>query len=205
MNPDSPQPPQNVDYLNLISTPTNRSGKFGSKFNIILMILGGVVVLTIIFLVVTSFSGGSTSNIEKLSARLKAIEAISTSAQPNIKSTKLRAANSSLNIYMKDVNTSLNKLAPSGVNTAKLPKSITNNEALTQKSITDDLAEAKLLGQYDAVYSQSMTNLIGFTILDMQKLSKSTNSESFKKFLDDTSNNLQTTSDNIKNYSSATN
>jgi len=169
------------------------------------MILGGVVVLTIIFLVVTSFSGGSTSNIEKLSARLKAIEAISTSAQPNIKSTKLRAANSSLNIYMKDVNTSLNKLAPSGVNTAKLPKSVTNNEALTQKSITDDLAEAKLLGQYDAVYSQSMTNLIGFTILDMQKLSKSTNSESFKKFLDDTSNNLQTTSDNIKNYSSATN
>lgn len=205
MNPNNPQPPQNVDYLNLISTPTNRSGKFGSKFNIILIALGGVVVLTIIFLVVTSFSGGGTSNIEKLAARLKSIEAISTSAQPNIKSTKLRAANSSLNIYMKDVNTSLNKLAPSGVNTAKLPKSITNNEALTQKSITDDLAEAKLLGQYDAVYSQSMTNLIGFTILDMQKLSKSTNSESFKKFLDDTSSNLQTTSDNIKNYSSATN
>lgn len=203
MNPNNQPAPYSVDYLNSISSSSSQNN-FNSKYKLIAIILGGLILLAVGLMILSGLSGGNTAKVELMSARLKTIETISTSEQTNLQSSRLRASNTSLNIYIKNVNKSLKDLAPFGVKTDKLPKSVLSKEKIYSDELKTNLSEAKLNGIYDTVYVQEMTLALGLLIVDMQSLSRQTPSGSFKTFLDETVKNLQTTSDTIKKYNVTT-
>lgn len=200
MNPNNQPQTYSVDYLNSIST-TPGSNKFDSKLKIIIIALGVLLVIGLVLLFF-GMSGGNASKVQAMTAQLKTIETISNTEQSNLQSTKLRAANTSLNIYVKNVEKSIKDLAPYGINPDKLPKDVLAKEKINSDQIKNKLLEAKLNGIYDAVYSQEMTLALGLLNVNMQTIADETSAGKFKSFLEETIKNLETTSNSIKNYNS---
>jgi len=189
MNPT--QPDYSVDYLNQIAPQAPKKMGFSRMQYVLIAAVGLVVVLTIIFGIVIS-SSNSTEPEKQLAARLIGTEKIVGDAQTQLKSSQLRTLNSNLKIYLTNTNRDIAApLLKSGVNVAKLDKTILASEAGTD--ITTRLEDARLNAVYDRTYAREISYQLGTIVALMRQINASTNSQSLKTFLDDAYKNLEPT------------
>lgn len=186
MNPDQNQ--YSIDYLNQIAPTPKKPGINNTLF---LSIVGGGIVLALIVgaLMLSKGAAGPVQKMERLTARLTTLQAISTKAQTKLKSNSLRATNSSMTLLLTNVNRDITApLKLNGVDTSNLDKTIVASEdgsALTQK-----LEDARLNAIYDQTYAREMAYQLETVTALLKEIYTSTNSASLKTFLNTTNNNL---------------
>jgi hypothetical protein len=187
MNPDQNEYP--VDYLNQIA-PQQKKAMLNPKL-VFGLIGGGVLLLIVVVLLINSSgSAGPTQKMQTLAARLLTLQTISNDAQKTIKSGALRGINSNLNIFLTNTNRDIvSPLAKSGIEVAKIDKSITQKEdgsALKQR-----LENARLNAIYDRTYVREMNYQLDTVTTLMQDIYTSSGNASIKEFLVTTDKNLQ--------------
>ena len=146
-------------------------------------------------------SSGGTSPIQTLSARLVSTTNTVTSANKNIKNTKLRALNSSLNIYLSNTTRDLAPILVINKIDAKKPnKSITKAES--NVAMLAVLEDARLNAVYDRVYAREMNTQLEKILLLMNQINKTTKSSQTKTFLDNAIKNLEPIQKQFADYNS---
>lgn len=183
--------PQNysIDYLNQIA-PQAPKKQFDPKMRLIAIILGVATIVTILLVIVTSFTGGSKSDMQQLAARLATTEKLATDAQKNLKSSELRSLNGSLKILLTNTNRDIAEpLKNNGITVTKLDKAILAKEDGAQMIAA--LEDARLNATYDRTYAREMSYQLETIVLQMKELYASTSSSSLKTFLDTSYKNIQ--------------
>ena len=189
MYPNQQQPPTyTVDYLNQISPQAPKKGFLGKKEIIITAVLAGLV-LVVVILALAINAGGSSDPNKQLAARLISTQTIVEGSQVKLKSTELRTLNSNLNIYLTNTNRDIvEPLAAVKIDIEKIDKSILAAEAGTD--ITNRLEDARLNATFDRTYAREISYQLETIGALMRQLYTSTNSVTYKAFLDNAYNNL---------------
>lgn len=183
--------PQNysIDYLNQIA-PQAPKKRFDPKMRLIAIILGIATIVTILLVIVNSFTGGSKADMQQLAARLATTEKLATDAQKNLKSSELRSLNGSLKILLTNTNRDIAEpLKNNGITVAKLDKTILAKE--NGADMIAALEDARLNATYDRTYAREMSYQLETIVLQMKELYASTSSSSLKTFLDTSYKNIQ--------------
>jgi predicted outer membrane protein len=199
------QPGQNeypIDYLNQIAPEQKKPG-LDSKFTFII-IAAGVVVAAVVGLMLLSGGGASDSqNLATLSARMQTLQKISTTAEKNIKSGKLRSTNSTLSLFLTNANKDIEApLLKNGIKPNSIDKSIVARESGTK--LTSTLEDARLNATFDRVYAREMVYQLGTVASLMKKIYTSTKSKSLKDFLVTTDNNLKPIRTQLTDFNAST-
>jgi len=202
MNPTQVNP---LDYLNQIAPSEQKAPRLGS-FKPVHFIAAGLIALLLLILViglVTKAAGGPTANMEHLAARLQATAKIAAAADPNIKSGKLAALNSNLDIFLTNTNRDI--AAPFkevGVDTAHLSKAMITSEAGTQLSARLD--DARLNAVFDSTYAREMAYQLATILTLMKEVYKVTGNTDVKNFLENAYTNLEPTQQSFDSFSATT-
>jgi uncharacterized protein (UPF0333 family) len=209
MYPDQNQnQPQNqqqysIDYLNQIAPQPKKSGLNDKKF--LFLVGGGLLVAIIVGIFILSSGGGSTGpkgKMQTLAARLLTLQTISNTAQKNIKSGKLRSANSSLTIFLTNANRdAVDPLAKNGVEIKGIDKKITAAEAGTD--LSGKLEDARLNAVFDRTYAREMGYQLDTVAVLMKDIYANTKSKSLKDFLVGTDNNLEPIKKELYDFNAA--
>ncbi len=197
MNPEQNQYP--IDYLNQIAPQQPKAGMSRNKF---LMLMGGglLLIIIVVVLMLSSGGGGPKDKMQTLAARLTTLQDISKKAQPNLKSSALRATNSGLTILLTNANRDIvDPLKINGIDTTKLDKTIQTKE--DGKALTAKLEDARLNATYDRTYAREMTFQLQTTSALMGDIYDHSNSKSLKDFLTATDNNLQPITKSLSDFS----
>lgn len=195
----TPTPPP-VDYLNQIAPKTTKPSllKPGPK---LLALIGGILVVIVIILSITVnvIVDARRTPLETLASRLTATETIVTDAQANLKSSQLRSLNSSLKLYLTNVNRDIGGvLDQAGVDTAKIDDSILTQESTT--ALSERLEDARLNGIYDRTYAREMAYKLATTLSLVQDISAGSYSDEVKTFAEDVYTNLAPTQEAFDSY-----
>lgn len=186
MYPD--QHEYSIDYLNQIAPQAPKKG-LSPKLRLIVLILGGVTLLTIILMIISGLNAPRTDDIQHLAARLQSTQKIAEAAKSNLHSSQLRSLNINLSIYLTNANRDIaTPLKNNGINPAKLSKSVITQES--GAAITATLDDARLNAVYDRTYAREMSYQLETTMVLMQKIYRSTKSASLKTFLQTEYDNL---------------
>jgi len=197
MNPDQNQYP--IDYLNQIAPQQPKAGMNRNKF---LLLMGGglVLIIVVVVLMLSAGGGGPKDKMQTLAARLVTLQDISKKAQPNLKSSALRATNSSLTILLTNANHDItDPLKINGVDVKNLDKNIQAKEDGTE--LRDKLEDARLNAIYDRTYAREMTYQLETTAALMGDIYDHSNSKSLKDFLLATDTNLQPIRQSLSDFS----
>lgn len=187
MNPD--QNPYSIDYLNQIA-PAQQKSKLLNKWVVIFGILAVIVGAVVIISLLAKSTSTPTQDLEKLSARMTSLQAITTAAQPNLTANQLRSTNSNLSIFLSNTNRELSEqLVKNGVTPAKISKAVIAAEANT--AMTTALEDARLNATYDSVYAREMSLRLVETTSLMSRIYDKSKSKSMREFLQATDTNLQ--------------
>lgn len=207
MPPQQDQNDQNqqqypVDYLNQIATQPQKKGLADRRF---LMIIGGGVVLVLIAIILmfaSSGSGGPKEKMQTLAARLQTLQTISRDAQKNIKNGDLRSTNSNLSIFLTNTNRDIvEPLAANGVEVGKLEEKIVAQES--GEELIADLEDARLNAIFDRTYAREMSYQLDTVDVLIREIYNSTNSASFKTFLENTNKNLEPLRQQFSDFNAA--
>jgi hypothetical protein len=188
------------DYLNQIAPQAQKKPLFSFGLKQIVMI-GAVLVILVIILavIVNSISGSGRSPLEHLSAKLTATQAVTNSAQANLKSSELRSLNSNLKLYLTNTNRDITApLLSAGVDVAKLDTSIV--EAESTVSLSARLEDARLNAVYDQTYAREMAYQLGQTMTLMVQINSSTSNSKLKAFLKSAYSSLKPTQESFANF-----
>lgn len=207
MNPNQPQspmpplPPQ--DYLNQIAPQQVKKSFFvmGPK---LVLIIGAFLVIAVIVvaIVVNVLVQNSRGPLEHMAARLESTATIAAAAQKNLKSNQLRSLNSSLNLYLTDINGDIaTPLKSAGVDVEKLDKKIVSAES--GSDITATLEEARFNGYFDRTYAREMSYRLQTLITLMQQVYASTGNSELKSFVKTVYDNLEPTQKSFDEFNSA--
>ena len=191
MGPQSnlPENGNSLDYLNSIAPTASQRSTLGfikgplKPVHYIFAALAALVVIVIILSIVLNIvNGGVNAKAERLSARTQATFTITEAAKERIKSADLRGLNSSLGLYLTDIN---NKLIPPlksmGITTTKLPANVRSQEA--GKAITERLEDAYFNAIYDSTYAREMAYQLSTILTLMKEIYQSTNNAALKTLL----------------------
>jgi hypothetical protein len=156
-----------------------------------LLILLPILIIVLTLAVVLNVSASARKQpLETLTARLSATQKVVAAAQPNLKSSALRSQNSSLNLYLTDLNSDIAEpMKNNGVDVKKLSDSVLAKESTTD--LTARLEEARLNARYDRTYAREMAYLLDTTLTLTKQIYSTTNSTTLKTFLEATYNNLE--------------
>ncbi|HET6746634.1 MAG TPA: hypothetical protein VFH06_00830 [Candidatus Saccharimonadales bacterium] len=201
MNPDQNQYP--IDYLNQIAPQQPKAGMSRSKF---LLLMGGglFLIIIVVVLMLSAGGGGPKDKMQTLAARMITLQDISKKAQPNLKSSALRATNSSLTILLTNANRDIaDPLKINGIDVTKLDKNIQAKE--DGQALKDKLEDARLNAVYDRTYAREMTYQLQTTSALMGDIYDNSNSKSLKDFLLATDNNLQPITKSLSEFSDTVN
>lgn len=209
MYPEQPQPSvaptPPPDYLNQIAPqqPKRSSFKLGPK---LFLVIGAVLVVVVVILsiVINILVQNGRQPLEHLSARLTSTASVVDKAQGTLKSSKLRSLNSSLNLYLTDINSDIaTPLKSAGVNTAKLSDKVVAEESAT--ALTTRLEDARLNAIYDRTYAREMAYRLDTIITLMKQIVASTGSSELKTYLEATYPNLEPTQQAFADFNETTN
>lgn len=203
MNPDQqpvPQPPLGMDYLNQITPPqpVNKWLKPGPQ---LFLLIGGVLVVIVIIISIILGVVGSNARkpLQQLSARLAATAAIAEDGQKEIKSSELRSLNSSLKLYLTNINRDITApMQKSGVNVSKLDESILKEEST--ESVNQRLEDARLNGIFDRVYAREMAYRLDTILALMRQINTSTGNEDLKQFLSESYDSLEPAQESFADF-----
>jgi dGTP triphosphohydrolase len=190
LNQIAPQPTRNK--FDLLHQKPSRLALIG---------LGVAFVVVILLSIVIGIMTGD-NNIEHLAARLNSTQSTAISATNNIKSTQLRALNSSLKLYLtntiRDATPIFDK---NGVKVDSLSSSVTKTESNTKMLAT--LEDARLNAIYDRVYAREMAYQLDNVITLMRQIYSSTNSSNLKNFLNSSYKSLEPTQKQFADFNAA--
>jgi len=169
-----------------------------------LFLVGGGLLVALIVGVLAFSSGGSTpkDQLQTLAARINTMQKVSSNAQRNIKSSKLRSINGSLTLLL--TNASHDMAAPlknNEVDVQKLDKDIVKAEAGTD--LSKKLEDARLNAVFDRTYAREMSYQIDTVHALMKQIYTKTGSKSLKSFLDETDKNLTPINKQLQDFNAA--
>ncbi len=199
----TPNPSVPANYLDQIAPQAPKSSmfKFGPK---LFVMIGAVLVVLVIIIAITVnvVVSSQRTPLQTLSARLTTTQSIVDKAQANLKSSQLRSLNSNLAIYLTNTNRDIGApLLTNGVNTAKLPESVTKKES--GDAIAGRLEDARLNAVFDRTYAREMTYQLSTTLALMKQIRASTGSASLKTFLNTAITNLEPTQESFASFDAA--
>jgi hypothetical protein len=190
MYPENNQPPSTnpADYLNQIAPqPTRKANLFDNK----LIVLGGIAaVLLVIMIIVGGILSGGQKPIEQLAARLQTTSDIVDSSSGKIKSSQLRATNSSLHSQLINIIRDIEPiLSKSNLNIKKLSSQVLSNES--GDATLERLEDARLNAVYDRTYAREMAYQLDTLLTLMRQIDSKSSDETTKTFLDESYNNIE--------------
>ena len=199
MNPNNQ--PTSSDYLDQIAPKPQRKFDFLLKNSILVKVLLGFTIITAILVVITSFITPGTGSLEHLGARLTATKGISEDATTKLKSSQLRALNSSLNSFLTNSIRDLTPLlAKKGIKIDKIDAKITTAESNAE--ILSTLEDARLNAIYDRTYAREMAYQLETTMALLQEIYDSSNNSELKKVLDSTYSNISDIQKQLSEFNS---
>lgn len=203
MYPNDNPPPLPEDYLNQIAPkPQKRLGYFSKKPIVVGAIALGVIILIFVIVLISSGISNSIGSTERLAARLVSTKTTVDSATVNIKSTKLRALNSSLGIYLTNtIRDATPILAKKNIKIEKLDKNVALAES--NAKMLETLEDARLNAIYDRIYASEMANQLDTILILMREIYKSSNGEELKSFLDNAYKTLEPTQKEFADFNAA--
>lgn len=203
MNPNENQQPLPSDYLNQIAPkPPKRLDFFRQKPIFIGALCLGVIIFIIILGIISSSLSNNIGSTERLAARLMSTKSTATLATSNIKSTKLRALNSSLGIYLTNtIRDATPILAKNNIKINKLSKKVTLAES--NETILATLEDARLNAIYDRIYAGEMAHQLDTTLILMRQIFTDTRSATLKSFLDNAYKTLEPTQKDFAEFNAA--
>lgn len=186
MNPD--QNPYSIDYLNQIAP---QSQKQGAKDKFFFWIIGGgLLVAIIVFLFTLSSGGGPKEDMQTLAARMATLQTVASDTQKNLKSGELRSTNSNLTIFLANANRDIAEpLSANGIDVKKLDASIVAKES--GDKLTQTFEDARLNAVLDRTYAREMTYQLQTVSVLIRDIYESTNSKTFKTYLEKIDADLQ--------------
>lgn len=179
--PQTPPPQFDSTYLDQIATPSQQK-----TINPLLLwaMIGGVVLVVIIFAMVLLSSGGpsQTERIAGLLARTQSLKTMTQDSVKTIKDSKLRAANGSLTAILSGMENEFTaQLSSSGGN---LPKRPADDPIAAEFTATSEkLEDARLNERFDTVYAREIAYQIKKIRTEFSIIYDNSKSESFKEIL----------------------
>lgn len=200
MYPENPINPTPTDYLDQIA-PTNAKKPGIISNRPILFGAIAIVLLLVVILIGSLFSGGVKPS-EKLAARLTITAETVESATGIIKSSKMRALNTDLKLFLtntiRDIEPFLTK---NGIKIEKLSDKVLEDESNADLLIR--LEDARLNGIYDRTYAREMSYQLDTILTLMRQIGKSASTEGFKSFLDNAIINLEPIQQDFSDFNQA--
>ncbi len=195
------QQSSSIDYLNQIA-PQAPKKKWFIQPRFIAIGIGGLILLIILGTAVAALQP-DTNLPKQLAARLQSTETIVGGAQSKIKSSSLRALNSSLKIYLTNTNRDITApLMKDNIDVTKLDKTIVDSEAGT--TMQSKLEDARLNAKYDIVYASEMSYRLEDAIMTpMQQIYKTTGNQNLKTVLNTAYTNLVPIQKQFSDYNNA--
>ena len=202
MYPNSNQPTNPADYLNQIAPhTTNKVSLFSNKPILIAGIVA--IVLLVIVIVMGIVSAGVPRNDIRLAARLTSTAEVVAGANSKMKSSQLRAINTTLNSQLINIIRDIEPiLTKENIKIAKLDASIVASESNT--NLLARLEDARLNVKYDRIYASEMSTQIDNIMILMRQIYKSSNSTSMKTFLETSVSNLAPIQKQLADFRDAT-
>lgn len=190
-----------ADYLNQIAPQAPKKSWLKPGPRLILFILVPILIIVLALAIILNVTTAARKQpLEQLTARLSATQKVVAAAQPNLKSSTLRSQNSSLNLYLVDLNSDIAEpMKNNGVNVAKLSDSIVAKESTAD--LTARLEEARLNARYDRTYAREMAYLLDTILTLTKQIYSTTGSASLKTFLEATYNNLEKAQQTFADFS----
>jgi hypothetical protein len=195
-----------IDYLNQIAPKQNNKLSLFNNKKILLVIIGLalIVVVSIISIVINSVSDSAKKPYYQLGLRLKSTQTISQTIQSELKSTSLRTTNSSLELYLANINRDIT--TPLKNNNIALGNA--NNTLVSQengKTLLAKLEDARLNAILDRTYASEMAYQLDTILVLMQQIYTNTKSASMKSFLSTSYANLSPIQKQFANYNDTVN
>ena len=182
------------DYLKQIaSKPKSKSGLFSAKMFIL---LGGLLVTIIAAFVLMIISNNNAASpkvdSETLFLRTTNLQKTAKSYHKYIKSSSLRAINSSYQVQLADTLRELNaNLVNMNIKTNKIKKELVEEEQSRVVDIDNALNDARLNVRLDRNYAQEMAYQTKLVLALIQKLEHSTRAKDYKAMLETSRTNLE--------------
>lgn len=196
------QPPIPANYLDQIATKPQRKLDMFRKKPILTGLLLGFFIITVVLLIISGIVASRGHSLEYLAARLVSTEEITTDATSKIKSSKLKALNSSLNSYLTNAIRDVTPiLKDENINIDKLDKKITAAESNTE--ILAKLEDARLNAVYDRTYASEMAYQLDTILTLSTEVYNNSNNDDLKTALRTIYSNLNDIQKQLADYSSA--
>lgn len=185
-----------ISYLDQIGSKTQiHTSLFQNK----LALAGFVLIIAIIISIALSVIPKSTNPYALLAARLVATQSVADDATSKLKSTKLRAINSNLKIYLTNTIRDLTPfLVKQKIEIKKLDKAILAKESTAE--LMKRLEDARLNTIYDRTYAREMAFTLSNVITTYNSISRSASSASLKEFISTAKANLEPTQQQFADY-----
>lgn len=203
MYPDNNQQTDSSSYLDQIAPPSaGKSSVFSQKPVLIGAICLGVIILITIISIVSSILSSNIGPTERLAARLMSTKSTVSSSVKNLKSTKLRALNSTLGVYLTNtIRDATPILASDGIQIGELGKKVTAAES--NEKLLATLEDARLNAIFDRTYAREIAYQLDTTLTLMRQIYKSTGNKELKNFLDSAYKSLEPTQKQFADYNAA--
>ncbi len=203
MNPNDNQQPLPSDYLNQITPKsTKRINILGQKPILIGAIIVGILFIIVVIGMISGAASNNKGTTERLAARLISTKSTVDSAKANIKSTKLRALNSSLGVYLTNTIRDITPiLAKQNIKIEKIDKKITLAESNTNLIAT--LEDARLNAIYDRIYAGEMAHKLDSILILMNQIYNGTKNQTSKDFLKNAYSSLEPTQKEFADFNAA--
>jgi hypothetical protein len=147
-----------------------------------------IFVIAIVGMISISLSG-STKPLERLALELISTKDITSKAKDKIKSTKLLAINSSLDINLTNI---IRDITPLLTN-EKIDIKKINSKAVAAENteILARLEDARLNVKYDVTYAGEMATLLKDIIILMNQINKTTHNKDLKNVFEESITNIE--------------
>lgn len=196
------QPQFSIDYLDQISSVPRQQKSGNDKLFFAVIVVALLAALAVGLFAFLNSGSNNTSDMSRLSVRLKNLQAISDSSQKNIVSSNLRGTNTNLSLLLTNINRDIETpLTTLGVDPTKLDAKIIASEDTTK--ITERLENARLNATFDRIYTLEMTYQLETLMVLVQQIESNTKSGATKEFLADTYQKIEPIQKQFANFSSA--
>lgn len=195
-----------IDYLNQIAPKQDDKLSFLKNKKIVFILIGLalVILVSIISIIINSISNSTKEPYYQLGLRLKSTQTISQNIQNELKSTSLRTTNSSLELYLANINRDIatplknNNISLSNASSALVSQE--NGQALSTK-----LENARLDAILDRTYASEMAYRLDTILVLMKQIYTNTKSVSMKQFLTSSYSSLYPIQQQFANYNDTAN
>lgn len=202
----------NYEYLKHISKsnrPDPSVKKSSASMGLIIKILVGGILATILLiglgLLINGNSTTSSDTVKQLYTRMENVSKLVNDYNKSLKSSQLRAINYSLSgtltgtipqlgNYLKESSSNSNSIAP--------PSNLATTETTLYESTNAKLADAKLNGMLDRIYTAQIHMQISLLMNLTSEVLKRNSSTDLHTILDNFYSNLKVIEETLNNYSS---